>query len=1229
MDAAHRSLTRKIILFMALALLAAAPALAADALTVDTSSVSWSSTVLASQVTVGSTGGPIPFTARVDYGEAVPQWLVVTPDNSTAPATVLLRVGYSPYPASGNGPFHATVTFSGGGSTASVAVTYSPASTGGGASGPVSATPSPLSLQRIGAGIAVSYLTVSSSSPTPIDFAITQSPTVGWSLSPDRAGGTVSLAAPVLIAVTAQTASSASATYSGTITISPTGQAAVPVPVNFTVSGGGGGVGADTDLRMTYGGVTASNVGITLTYNSGDSEPQAISIPVMSASGNADYYALYGASVGDPGDWVYAWQYPQQPPEFHTMLQDIAIGFRRVSTLPTGTYHATFEFAVPSRDGSESGDRAFVNITLYVNTTPTNGSLTFTPASWNVSAAVGGSAQSQNFAVSMGYNVTVGQITSDRSWLTSGAALNSGVLTVTVDPAGLTDGVYHGNVVITYNDNGTAAQSSLPVTFTVGSGGGAGGGQFVSPGLLTFAAQPGMVDVDIPSQIIVVPGPAGETYSASGDQSWLRVEHIGGSPSAGALPGRVGVSISPAGLTAQSEPYTGNVRIQTPNGEAVVPVRLMVTASPVLKVVPGTLVFVPEDYDFGPKFADVLPSNQVPTAITVTPPASAPWLSVTTLPGAPGATIRVTANPAGLSTGTYGASIQFAGAGMANSPITLPVVLMVNGGGDGRAATLTLSPTSLSFTSARNGIPQEGTLSVTSASGASSFSAVPRSGSWLSLAGSSFTTPASVQVSVNPAGLAPGTYTDYVDLNGRAQSVPVTLVVTDAVVGGNVTVVPTGLSFAYQVGAAAPLPQTLMVASATAGAPAIGFAVSIPSGGGWLSATPATGVTQATVTVRVNPAGLTAGTQSGTVRVQPSGGTIVNIPVTLTVSGPAVSVDATDLAFTYQLGAASNPAPKTVHVTGGASVSFTAQANSTGNWLSVTPTSGTADNAALTVSVNPSGLEPGETYRGTILVTGGGGTGSATINVSLRVQAPAPTIMAVVNSASYYASSISPGEIVSIFGTNLGPTAPVGLTLDSNGKVATAAGGVKVFFSGYEAPIAFASSSQLNVVVPYEIRSLSSVNVYTRFLDQGSNSVAVPVTPTAPGIFTMDASGSGLGAILNADYSVNGPSRPTAKGSAVMVYVTGEGDTSPAGVTGAVTVLQPSGPLTPAPLGNIAVLVDGQPARVAWAGEAPGFVSGLLQLNVEIPANARSGNLPIQVSIGARSSQTGVTVSVQ
>ena len=69
--------------------------------------------------------------------------------------------------------------------------------------------------------------------------------------------------------------------------------------------------------------------------------------------------------------------------------------------------------------------------------------------------------------------------------------------------------------------------------------------------------------------------------------------------------------------------------------------------------------------------------------------------------------------------------------------------------------------------------------------------------------------------------------------------------------------------------------------------------------------------------------------------------------------------------------------------------------------------------------------------------------------------------------------------------------------------------------------------------------------------------------------------------------------------------------------------------MTPAPLLAIGVLVNGQPALYTYAGEAPGLAAGLLQLNVQIPANAPSGNLPITVSIGSNISQSNVTVSVR
>jgi len=69
--------------------------------------------------------------------------------------------------------------------------------------------------------------------------------------------------------------------------------------------------------------------------------------------------------------------------------------------------------------------------------------------------------------------------------------------------------------------------------------------------------------------------------------------------------------------------------------------------------------------------------------------------------------------------------------------------------------------------------------------------------------------------------------------------------------------------------------------------------------------------------------------------------------------------------------------------------------------------------------------------------------------------------------------------------------------------------------------------------------------------------------------------------------------------------------------------------VTPAPALPVTVQVNGQPASYAYAGEAPGLAAGLMQLNVQIPANAQPGNLSIQVSIGGNPSQTGVTVSVQ
>jgi uncharacterized protein (TIGR03437 family) len=268
-----------------------------------------------------------------------------------------------------------------------------------------------------------------------------------------------------------------------------------------------------------------------------------------------------------------------------------------------------------------------------------------------------------------------------------------------------------------------------------------------------------------------------------------------------------------------------------------------------------------------------------------------------------------------------------------------------------------------------------------------------------------------------------------------------------------------------------------------------------------------------------------------------------------------------------------------------------------------------------------------------VIVSGrGSAAASADDLTTILGAAPFPTIAAVVNAASYvYPSAVSPGEIVTIFGTNIGPATPAGLALDpTTGKVATLIGGVQVLFNGVPAPMVYASSTQVSAVVPYETAGVATPPVWIAYAGQTSNAFQLTSAATAPGLFTQNSSGSGPGSILNQDNSVNGPGNPAAKGSIVQVFMTGEGQTSPQGVTGAITAATlPPPQVTPAPLLSVGVLINGQPALYTYAGEAPGLVAGMMQLNVQIPSSAPSGNLPITVSVGGNVSQNSVTVSVK
>jgi len=248
----------------------------------------------------------------------------------------------------------------------------------------------------------------------------------------------------------------------------------------------------------------------------------------------------------------------------------------------------------------------------------------------------------------------------------------------------------------------------------------------------------------------------------------------------------------------------------------------------------------------------------------------------------------------------------------------------------------------------------------------------------------------------------------------------------------------------------------------------------------------------------------------------------------------------------------------------------------------------------------------------------------------LRLSNAQPNLSAagVANAASSLPGAVAPGELVALYGTALGPAGGAQLQLTNPLLVANALAGGHVLFDGVPAPIVYASSGQVNAVVPYAVASHSTTTLQVEYLGAVSAPVSLPVAAAAPGLFTANAGGSGQGAILNArDNSVNSAANPAARGDWVSIYGTGAGATTPAGVDGLLATAPY--PQVPANV-PVAVTMGGLPCAVNYAGAAPYLISGVTQINAQVPAGVTPGpSVPLVVTIGGVSAQTGVTLAVK
>ncbi|HEY6390982.1 MAG TPA: hypothetical protein VIX89_06880, partial [Bryobacteraceae bacterium] len=322
----------------------------------------------------------------------------------------------------------------------------------------------------------------------------------------------------------------------------------------------------------------------------------------------------------------------------------------------------------------------------------------------------------------------------------------------------------------------------------------------------------------------------------------------------------------------------------------------------------------------------------------------------------------------------------------------------------------------------------------------------------------------------------------------------------------------------------------------------------------------------------------------------------------------------------------------------GSAVPFTATFNGGGTspagLVTVTPASGTTP-SALALSLNPvvlATLAPGA-YSGNVTVSSTaipGGDLTIKVNVTVSAAAP-PAVVSVVNGASFAPGPVSPGEIISIFGTNLGPAPGQGF-IPLNGKIDVNLAGTQVLFDNVPAPLIFVSFGQINAIVPYEVASLVNTGQGTKMTvvrgGVASNQVVLGLTATSPAIFSALQTGNGQGAILNQNLSPNSANNPAVKGTVVSIYATGEGSLTPFVPSG--TISGPSLPL-PKPIATpVTVTIGGQPATVSYAGEAPGLVSGVIQVNAMVPNGIGSGPQTVVLTIGTNANITQViTVAVQ
>ena len=531
-------------------------------------------------------------------------------------------------------------------------------------------------------------------------------------------------------------------------------------------------------------------------------------------------------------------------------------------------------------------------------------------------------------------------------------------------------------------------------------------------------------------------------------------------------------------------------------------------------------------------------------------------------------------------------------------------------------------------------------------------------GSWLTVSGGSGSVAAGqvgapIAVSVNPSGLAPSDYygTIEIDAAGVANSpqfVTVVLNILPATANPGASVSPTGMIFTAVVNGASPASQSVAVSdvlSRSTSFTATGTTTTSPS---WFTVAPAQGTIQPgqTVNLQVQPnvTNLAPGVYRGTLTLQfPQDNATRQIALLLVVATSATEIaqdrfaprqaiipcQPTQLLMVFtQVGAgfsqyASWPTTLEIFVVDDCGAPMVSGS------VTVTFSDGEAalplisqDDGTWSQTWSPSGATSSLTLTATAV--NGGLQGSTQIGGTVQANPDIPVLNAggMVSAASFSPTAIpSPGEIVSIFGSNLadGPQAATQLPLPTQMQNAFVLLGTQTM------PLLYVSPNQINAVMPYGLTGDTAYQAVARHGSRLSVPQRIPVAAADPAVFTPSGNGQGQGHIyIEPGNILAGSSTPATAGDVLTMYCTGLGAVTQPVTAGSAA---PSQPLAYA-AGTVSVTIGGQPATVPFAGLAPGF-AGLYQINAKVPSGVPTGDqIPVVIMVDGIISPV-VTIAVK